>query len=233
MGNVNATTTVVTNINDITNYIESHQCEKNDTISSISNVEIDIKNSACKFIQVGSQDSVTTCQGVFDGVLDTAINNATNVGDVDNSDNSSAWKSAIDAVAGNLDININTDVVTNETTAKNTIRQMCGNQNRTTSEIRSASLNLNGVSCETLQVFNQKANSNIRCVALVNQKFNEITGTANQPQKNWVSNTFKSLLVPLIVGFVLLIILIVVIVFVVRHHQQAKADSSNVKPIPS
>lgn len=215
MGSTNSTSLSAKNFTDITQTMRSAVCQDNDASNTINDVEVSISNSACGNITVGKQSGQLNCESSFKTAAAIASRNLE--------------QALNEAGVGSLKVpaslqQAGADVTSLQETSINTfVETMCGNNNTVRNVVENTTVRVDGVKCDDMQIFEQKASLNIVCSQqLFSQLVKENNLEPESPQKNWFFSFITTMWGIIVCGIAFLVVLIVIGYFLFKHRDHIK-----------
>lgn len=205
-----------TNINDITTSISEKTCTGNTSTTKVKNVSVGLENINCGNITVISQSAKLNCESDYNAAVAQTAKNLL----------AAAKKDEVPSLAipPNLPTKGNTKVKEiTDNTVTTYINALCGNDNLSEDLVSNVTLDANGVQCNTLKLFSQKASVNILCAQNVLQQVADYNNVgAAVSSSSWWTNLTSSIYGVIILGIVLLLIVFLVAYFLFKHRSHVQ-----------
>lgn len=200
------------NVRDIVTSLTTRTCEGDVDMNVIDDAHVTIKSVACDDISVVRQSGTLQCVGAFDDAAAITASNLLNA--------------AVSASSGPLEVpaSVGTDtrvVMTTYTGINEFLNFNCGNTNQVQNIMRDVTVNLEGVDCDTLQVFSQKASVHISCLQHLASAIADAnslnTAAEASPSRTGVQAFFHDNWVLVVLSAVLLAIIVAIVA--ATHHR--------------
>lgn len=156
---VDAQTNVSTMVHSAMQTISSTCHNTTNIVSSISDVSVHITGVSCADISVFNQSVQADATCDSNAALNSITKTLTDMAQANK-------KSGVTALTGGLlaGVNLQTDVSTNKNILREKLNSICANKEQSIQSINGATVDMSGVSCDDLKIFQQQTSFTAQCM---------------------------------------------------------------------